>query len=73
MTSFECFPRVSVLIADVSEHCIGSIFKGRSMKAVLIADVSEHCISSIFKGRSMKAVLIADVSEHCIGPSKAGQ
>jgi hypothetical protein len=32
MISFGCFPGVSVLIADVSEHRIGSIFKGRSKK-----------------------------------------
>jgi hypothetical protein len=32
MISFGRFPGVSVLIADVSEHCIGSIFKGRSKK-----------------------------------------
>jgi hypothetical protein len=32
MISFGCFPGVSVLIADISEHHIGSIFKGRSMK-----------------------------------------
>jgi hypothetical protein len=33
--SFGCFPGVWMLIADVSEHCIGSIFKGRSMKSSL--------------------------------------
>jgi hypothetical protein len=33
MFSFGCFPGFWVLIADVSEHCIGSIFKGRSMDA----------------------------------------
>jgi hypothetical protein len=33
MISFGCFPGVSVLIADVSEYCISSIFKGWSMKA----------------------------------------
>jgi hypothetical protein len=32
MFSFGCFPGVWVLIADVSEHSIGSIFKGRSTK-----------------------------------------
>jgi hypothetical protein len=32
MFSFGCFPGVWVLTADVSEHTIGSIFKGRSMK-----------------------------------------
>jgi hypothetical protein len=32
MFSFGCFPGVWVLIADVSEHSIGSIFKGWSMK-----------------------------------------
>jgi hypothetical protein len=32
MFSFGDFPGVWVLIADVSEHCIGAIFKGRSMK-----------------------------------------
>jgi hypothetical protein len=31
MFSFGCFPGVWVLIADVSEHSIGSIFKGRSI------------------------------------------
>jgi len=30
--SFGYFPGVRVLIADVSEHSIGSIFIGRSMK-----------------------------------------
>jgi hypothetical protein len=32
MFSFGCFPGACVLIAEVSEHSIGSIFKGRSMK-----------------------------------------
>jgi hypothetical protein len=54
MISFGRFPGVSVLIADVSEHTIGSIFKGRSF---FLADVSEHCIGSIFKGRSKKFLL----------------
>jgi hypothetical protein len=39
MISFGCFPGVSVLIADVSEHCIGSIFKGRSKKIDGVWDV----------------------------------
>jgi hypothetical protein len=33
MFSFGCFPGVWMLITDVSEHSIGSIFKGRSMSA----------------------------------------
>jgi hypothetical protein len=32
MFSFGCFPGVSVMIADVSELSIGSIFIGRSMQ-----------------------------------------
>jgi hypothetical protein len=32
MFSFGCFPDIWVLIADVSEHSIGSIFKGSLMK-----------------------------------------
>jgi hypothetical protein len=31
MISFGCFPGVSVLIADVSEHYIGSILKGKDL------------------------------------------
>jgi hypothetical protein len=34
MISFGGFPGVSVLITDVSEHCICSIFKGRSKKTL---------------------------------------
>jgi hypothetical protein len=32
MVSFGCFPGVSLLIADVSEPSIGSIFLGSSMQ-----------------------------------------
>jgi hypothetical protein len=39
MISFGCFPGVSLLIADVSEHCISSTFKGRSKKNDGIWDV----------------------------------